>query len=212
MVTIEDIEKWFEQHPGKPANKPQSKPQAKPTSIEPPEKFWTPEAVILWESSWECNCGCSGPATPQLFVRERMGKFTRLRAISSPNQYALLPRFHEQAPPSQIKSCPHCFAGQAEYTQHQLVLPFPEELERFKRQVIDAVDWAAVIDSLLEPEEKPPVPRNARSRETPLPSNWEFIPRDDEFIIGNHRSIYRHSVASEFGPELPHCWYEEIEL
>lgn len=211
MITLNDIDKWFEQHPSKPtkpgkASKP-SKPTVRPAAR--PEQYWIPEAVIMWESDWHCKCGCTGPATPQLFVRERMGRNSRLRAISSPNQYGLLPRFREQALASQVKSCPNCFGGQSEYVELQLLLPFPEELEVFKRRVIDAVDLADMIDSMLELVEDRPLPRNVRSRETPLPETWEFIPQDIEFGHDT-RSIYHHSVASEFGPALPYCWHELI--
>jgi len=207
-ATLNDIDRWFEQHPV-PGKKSPSKTPRKPAPAPKPEQYWLPDAVLMWESEWQCSCGCSGPATPQLFVRERMGRNMRLRAISSPNQYGLLPRFREQALATQVKSCPNCFGAQSEYVEHQLSLHFPEELELFKQRVTDAVDLADMIDSMLEQLEDRPLPRNVRSRETPLPESWEFIPQDIEFGSDSHRNIYHHSVASDSGPALPHCWYEE---
>lgn len=211
--TLAAIDRWFEQHPV-PSKKPAAKPQRKSAPAQRPDQYWLPDAVIMWESEWQCTCGCQGPATPQLFIRERMGKSLRLRAISSPNQYGLLPRFREQALPSHVRSCPNCFAGQSEYIEQQLILPFPEELAKFKRRIVDALDLADMIDSMLEQVEEKPLPRNVRcAHETPLPKDWEFMPLDIEFtgsaVGSDHYNIYHHSVASDVGPALPYCWREE---
>lgn len=211
MLTLAELDAFFAAQPTKKPAKP-TKTAGKPTPAPRPERYWLPEAVVLWESQWQCACGCSGPDTPQLFVRERCGQALRLRAIRSPNQYGLLPRYREEALPSHITTCPNCFAGASEYVAQQLILPFPEEQTRFKERLTEAVDFAVLVDELASALEHHELPRRVKPRETPLPENWEFIPHDDEWTKTQHSHevyrVYHHSVGSNFGPEQPYCWKE----
>jgi len=214
ILTIADLDAYFAKQPAPAAKKPTAKPK-QPTKPAAPEKYWIPEAVVLWESQWQCNSGCQGPATPELFVRERQGRVTRLRAIRSEAQFGLLPRFIETAEPSHIQSCPHCFAGAAEFIAQQFLLPFPEEQAVFKTRLTEAVNFAAELDDLfksLEAQRSGPTMPRAVKRETPLPDTWDFNPMDIEFtgsaIGSDHRSIYHHTVSSEDGPEFQYCWKE----
>lgn len=211
LLTLDDLDRLFATEP-----KAKAKTKAKaPQPAKPEPKYWIPEAVVLWESSWQCSCGCQGPATPQLFVRERQGKALRLRAIASPGQYGLLPRFREEALPTHVRVCPNCYSGASEYVSQQLLLPFPEPEAEFKQALVDAVDFAAELDAILDSIERmsgPDVPKKVKPRETPLTADYEFIPMDVEYQAGlsGKRSAYHFSASGDFGPELPHCWKEVV--
>lgn len=211
LLTLDDLDRLFATEPKKAKTK--VKPKI-PQPAKPEPKYWIPEAVVLWESQWQCSCGCQGPATPQLFVRERMGKALRLRAIENPGQYGLLPRFKEEALPSHVRTCQNCFAGTSEYVTCQLALPFPEPAAEFKQAVMDAVDFAAELDAILDSIERmsgPAIPQKVRPRETPLPADYQFIPRDDVWDENSqHPTVYHYTVSGNFGPEFPHCWREEL--
>lgn len=210
-LSIADLDAFFAKPAAKPAAKPKAKSQAKspPAPTPAPGRYWIPDAVVLWESSYQCACGNTAPATPELFVRERCGRATRLLSIRSPHQYSLLPRILEQAPPTLIPTCPRCFGGSAEYITQQLTLPFPEEAHQFRQNLREAVAFADLVDSLAKAiEEAPAIPQKVISRETPLPAGWQFIPGEIEFQHSNHISAYIHSVQSDDGPALPHSYRE----
>lgn len=207
-------------HTGKPLSAAALAARAKRVAPSPPPEpsptYWRPVAVVMWESSAICTCGCILPATPELFVREAgPGGVERLRAIRSPQQYSLLPRLLEQAEPSHVTCCPHCFSTEQDYTERQLTLPFPEPLAEFNRTVDKAVGAAIALDDILgilAELAEPDVERIAAySRESHLPDSYEFTPGDIDFTHGNNRRVhYTHSVSSDAGPELPHCYkYED---
>jgi hypothetical protein len=143
---------------------------------------------------------------------------TRLRAIRSPNQFALLPRITEQAEPSHVTCCPNCFAGMSEYIEQQLILPFPEEVEEFKRAVTKSIaetlDFRALFDSISEHQSVPKHERRA-ARETPNPVGYEFVPCETEFNTSrgasSMKSVYVLSAQDPAGPGFPHCvhFYKE---
>lgn len=104
------------------------KPSKKPTPAPKPHtpQFWTPVAVVLWQHTWQCKCGCSGHDTPTVMLRERYSRITggqldvklRLRTIGNPQAYALLPREIEiAAAPCVVQSCPTCFLTGAAHPQ-----------------------------------------------------------------------------------------------
>jgi len=211
-LTIDDLDAFFAKSPA--VTKPKAaKPKSSP--VAPPEpKYWIPEAVVLWESSYQCQCGNCAPATPELFVREHMGRTKRLRAIRSPNQYSNLPRYMEQAEPTLIHTCPACFAGASEYVVQQLPLPFPEDLEEFKRGVtaaiVEAFEMLELRKTLEEFQSVPPAERasHRRSREFAWPG-YQFQPDETEFERGSRHSVYIHSCSSDEGPALPYCYHED---
>jgi len=208
LLSIEDLDAFFATAP--------AKPKTKTKAVQPPKpepKYWIPTEVVLWESQWECACGACGPATPELFVREVCGRQSRLRGIGNPKQYGLLPRVVEQAQPSQVQVCPTCFDGQTEGVKAQLILPFPEDLREFVSKINEAKHTARdILAALEELRRDPPAPiptQVIRTRETPLPPDWAFIPGDVEFTRGSSVVHYISSATGETGPALPHC-YKEI--
>jgi hypothetical protein len=209
-LTIDDLDAFFAKSPAVAKAKP-TKPKLAP--VAPPEpKYWIPEAVVLWESSYQCQCGNTAPATPELFVKERMGRAKRLRAIRSPNQYSNLPRFLEQAEPTLIHTCPACFAGGAEYVECQLPLPFPEDLAEFKRGVtaaiVEAFEMLELRKTLDEFNSVPPAERATHRRESAWPG-YQFQPDEIAFERGSRHSVYIHSCSSDEGPALPFCYHED---
>jgi hypothetical protein len=126
--------------PGTPAHKP-----------EQPERYWLPEAVVLYTSSWRCTCGNSGSCAPILGVRERQGRAVRVRSIPRPGMYAQLPREIQQAEPSMLNTCPDCFAA-SPFGTGQLDLPLGEadvaQLARFIESGFRAAQFA---DALTDP-------------------------------------------------------------
>jgi hypothetical protein len=221
VLTLDDLDAFF-------AKSPAAVPKAKATTKALPKapvkptlpKFWIPDAVVLWESQYTCACGCTGPATPELFVRERQDRNTRLRAIRSANQYSLLPRFLETAEPSHVTACPACFAGGAEYAAQQLTLPFPEEIAEFRSSVTKAISETLDFDKLfatIEDFQSVPKATKRQSRETPNPVGYEFVPCEVEFDTSRDhsssmRSIYTFGVATDEGPGFPQCSHRYVSL
>jgi len=140
--------------PGTPAHKP-----------EQPERYWLPEAVVLYQSYWHCTCGNHGVCAPVLGVRERQGRAVRIRSISRPTSYARLPREVEVAEPSIINSCPQCFFPSPVGTG-QLDLPLGEadvaELALFIESGLRAADFAEALVSPWNTSRLTPEAREAR--------------------------------------------------
>lgn len=115
-----------------------------------PIRFWQPEAVVLYTSGWRCTCGAEGSCAPQLFVREVLGKQSRLRAIRHNLQFSHLPRWVEKADPAIIHDCPECFQT-SPFGHPQLTLPLGdlgEPLERFVEK-IEAGLFAAEVAEVI---------------------------------------------------------------
>ena len=125
--------------------------QNRPTAAAAPAprdpRYWEPEAVVLYTSSWRCTCGNTGDCSPFLAVRERCGRALRHRSLGRRSQFAKLPREIERAEPIIIHDCPSCFGAGDEHLQLQL--PFEaadvSELARFIESGLRAAEFAEAI-------------------------------------------------------------------
>lgn len=115
-----------------------------------PIRFWQPEAVVLYTSGWRCTCGAEGSCAPQLFVREILGKQSRLRAIRHNLQFSHLPRMVEKADPVVIQDCPDCFTS-TPFGHPQQLLPLGdigEPLERFVEKIEAGLFAAEIAEAI----------------------------------------------------------------
>jgi len=147
---IEELDALFGKAAAVPAkkkgpNQNRSTAAASPTPRDP--RYWEPEAVVLYASSWRCTCGETGDCAPFLAVRERCGRALRHRSISRRSQFSNLPREVEHTEPVVIHDCPSCFGARDEHLQLQL--PFGtadiSELARFIETGLHAAEFAEAI-------------------------------------------------------------------
>lgn len=187
------------------AKAPAKPKQTFPAKPEEPQ-YWQPVAMVLRTHQWQCQCGCSGYDRPGLYLEERFGKNTRLRAIGLANHYANLPRRTEQEEPSLLDVCEHCFnADNDPFAPQQMQFPFPEDLAPFKQAVATVFSREERIERIREIREGIDV-----SFDTSLYDDCTF-PHLVQFARKNgETSDYHFNVnVSEFGPELPHCIHED---
>lgn len=164
---------------------PRKRDQSKKVPQEPlPEpRFWIPVEVVLTRHSWQCQCGASEEGTPSLFVRERMGRATRLRRCGHDN-YPNLPHRLETLEPEIIDTCPYCFQ-ETTGDSSQLRFFFEEELDPFIAAL--AKTFSEEHEERVEAVEKFGLSLQGNQPEVYPPASEPFAV---EFMIGKRHSIH----------------------
>lgn len=150
---IEELDALFGKAAAVPSKKKptgkgnQNRPSAAVSTPPRDPRYWEPEAVVLYSTSWQCTCGNRGDCAPFLAVRERCGRAVRHRGIQRRGQFANLPREIERAEATIIHDCPSCFSAGDESLQLQL--PFEaadvSELARFIESGLRAAEFAEAL-------------------------------------------------------------------
>lgn len=191
MTSFNDLISELDSLFSRPKTLPKAGPErSAPQKPEPkPEpRFWIPVAVVLTRHSWQCSCGCGEEGTPSLFVREQMGRATRLRRCGRDN-YPQLPHVLEHLEPEQVDTCPYCFE-ETQGNERQLRFMFSEELDPFIK----------ALEKTFSEEHAERIEAVSRMGLSLSPNQPEIYPEPSEpfafaFQINDRSSIYTRTDA-----------------